>query len=71
MRRLVAVGALYQDDELVTPLGAALANLPLDPRQALAAAAASGAAAAVPSPPLDASLLLDPATSKLTLSIGS
>ncbi len=37
VRSLIAMGALYSDDELATPLGAALAHLPLDPRPALAA----------------------------------
>ena len=37
VRSLIAMGALYADDELATPLGAALAHLPLDPRPALAA----------------------------------
>ena len=37
VRSLIAMGAFYSDDELATPLGAALAHLPLDPRPALAA----------------------------------
>ena len=38
VQSLIALGALFSDDESVTPLGAALATQPLAPRLALAAA---------------------------------